>query len=157
MSTREASGQAPSAETSRTPTVGDVMRPAAATTVEPRAHLAAAAYLMKRTGDSALVVTTDDDHRAPLGVVTDGDIAQAVADGRDLEQVRIGDMLSRKTYDVAPGTPVVEALRVMADRRLHHLLVVTEGGLTGIVDMIDLCRAQQDGDASWGASRTADG
>ncbi|WP_029429497.1 cyclic nucleotide-binding/CBS domain-containing protein [Blastococcus sp. URHD0036] len=156
MSPRGASGQAPSTDTVRSPTVGDVMRPAA-TTVETRAHLAAAAYLMKRTGDSALVVTTDDDRRAPLGVVTDGDISQAVADGRDLEQVRIGELLTRTTYDVPPGTPVVEALRVMADRRLHHLLVVTEGGLTGIVDMIDLCRAQLDDDQAWGASRTADG
>jgi CBS domain-containing protein len=148
--------QRSSTSTLRTPTVDDVMRPAA-TTVEPRAHLAAAAYLMKRTGDSALVVTTDDERRAPLGVITDGDIAQAVADGRDLEQVRIGDLLSRTTYDVPPGTPVVDALRVMADRRLHHLLVVTDGCLTGIVDMIDLCRAQLDGDPAWSGSRTADG
>jgi CBS domain-containing protein len=129
------------------------MRPAA-TTVEPRAHLAAAAYLMKRTGDSALVVTTDDALRAPLGVITDGDIAQAVADGRDLERLRISDVLSPETYDVAPSTSVVEALRLMADHRVHHLLVVTEGGLTGIVDMIDLCRAQLDDDPRWAAPST---
>jgi signal-transduction protein with cAMP-binding, CBS, and nucleotidyltransferase domain len=149
-------GPPPSTRTLRAPTVDDVMRPAA-TTVEPRAHLAAAAYLMKRTGDSALVVTTDDERHAPLGVVTDADISQAVADGRDLEQVRMTDVLSRTTYHVPPGTPVVEALRVMADRRLHHLLVVTDGCLTGIVDMIDLCRAQLDGDPAWSDSRTADG
>jgi CBS domain-containing protein len=156
MSTSDLRGGTPQhAGERRTATVGDLMRPAA-TTVEPRAHLAAAAYLMKRTGDSALVVTTDDGLRAPLGVITDGDIAQAVADGRDLEHLRISDMLSGKPYDVEPGTPVVEALRMMTDRRLHHLLVVTEGGLTGIVDMIDLCRAQLDGDAAWGAPRAAD-
>jgi CBS domain-containing protein len=151
MATSGLRGGAPPPGTGRTPTVGDLMRPAA-TTVEPRAHLAAAAYLMKRTGDSALVVTTDDELHAPLGVVTDGDIAQAVADGHDLERVRISDVVSRAMFDVAPGTPVVEALRLMADRRVHHLLVVTEGGLTGIVDMIDLCRAQLDDDPAWSAA-----
>jgi CBS domain-containing protein len=156
MSTSGLRGEAPPSSTPRSPTVADLMRPAA-TTVEPRAHLAAAAYLMKRTGDSALVVTTDDALHAPLGVITDGDIAQAVADGQDLEHLRISDMLPRQTYDVAPGTSVVDALRVMADRRLHHLLVVTDGGLTGIVDMIDLCRAQLADDPGWGAPRAANG
>jgi len=116
------------------------MRPPA-TTVERRAHLAAAAYLMKRSGDSALVVTTDDGTRTPLGVITDADIAQAVADGRDLEQVRISDLLARGTVGVAPGTPVGDATRLMLDRGLHHLPVVDDGGLVGIVDMADMCRA----------------
>ncbi|WP_448608682.1 CBS domain-containing protein [Geodermatophilus sp. URMC 60] len=116
------------------------MRPPA-TTVEPRAHLAAAAYLMKRSGDSALVVTTDDGTRTPLGVITDADITQAVADGCDLEQVRISDLLARGTVDVPPATPVEEATRLMLDRGLHHLLVVEDGGLVGIVDVTDVCRA----------------
>ena len=126
--------------TTARPTVGSVMRPPV-TTVELRAHLAAAAYLMKRSGDSALVVTTDDGTRTPLGVITDADIAQAVADGRDLEQVRISDLLARRTVGVAPGTPVGDATRLMLESGQHHLPVVDDGGLVGIVDMADMCRA----------------
>jgi acetylornithine deacetylase len=37
---------------------------------------------MKKSGGSALVVTTDDGNRRPLGIVTDSDISQAVADER---------------------------------------------------------------------------
>lgn len=121
-------------------TVRDVMRPPA-TTVEPRAHLAAAAYLMKRRHDSALVVTTDDDSSRPVGVITEADITQAVADSRNLEEVRISDLLGRPPLTVEPGTPVDEATHVMLDSDVHHLLVVEGTRLVGIVDMADLCRA----------------
>jgi CBS domain-containing protein len=96
---------------------------------------------MKRSGDSVLVVTTDDRTPAPLGVITDADITQAVADGCDLDQVRISDRLGRGMVHVAPGTPVDEAARLMLEMGLHHLLVVDDGGLVGIIDMMDVCRA----------------
>ncbi len=122
-----------------TPTVGGVMRPPV-TTVEVQAHLAAAAYLMKRSGDTALVVTRSDDTGIPIGIVTDADVSQAVADGRDLEQVRVGDLLSGAPVSVAPDTAIGDAVRLMVERRLHHLLVLSGGVLVGIVDVLDLCR-----------------
>ena len=140
MSTSGARGVVPDAGTGHRTSVGQLMR-LPATTVEPRAHLAAAAYLMKRSGDSVLVVTTDDRTPAPLGVITDADITQAVADGCDLDQVRISDRLGRGMVHVAPGTPVDEAARLMLEMGLHHLLVVDDGGLVGIIDMMDVCRA----------------
>ncbi|MGY1698208.1 CBS domain-containing protein [Geodermatophilus sp. SYSU D00766] len=128
------------------PTVGSAMRPPV-TSVELRAHLAAAAYLMKRSGDTALVVTRADDTGVPIGIVTDADVSQAVADGHDLEQLRVSDVVSGPPVTVAPDTPVPEALRAMVDHRLHHLLVLAEGRLAGIVDMLDLCRVSLDGPA----------
>jgi CBS domain-containing protein len=118
------------------PTVADVMRPAV-TTVEPRAHLAGAAYLMKHSGDNALVVTADE---RPVAVVTDTDISQAVADGRNLEEVRINDLPRREPIVVTPDTDVLTATRTMLLHRIHHLPVVDGDRLVGIVDMTDLCR-----------------
>src|SRR3954451_802147 len=123
-----------------TPTVGEVMRPPA-TTVETQAHLAAAAYLMKRSHDNALVVVSDDDTRRPLGIITDADVSQAVADGRNPEQVRISELhIGRQLATVEPDTPTDTALRRMLDIDAHHLVVVRDGGSVGIVDMSDLCR-----------------
>jgi signal-transduction protein with cAMP-binding, CBS, and nucleotidyltransferase domain len=130
----------PAAAPARQQTVGDLMRPPT-TTVELRAHLAAAAYLMDTSGDDALVVTTDGTPRAPLGVITEGDITQAVARNEDLETVRISDLLPREMATVAPGTPVDEATRLMLETGNHHLVVVSEGGVVGIVDVVDVCRA----------------
>ena len=122
-------------------TVGQVMRPPA-TTVETRAHVAAAAYLMKRSRDTALVVVSNDSIRSPLGIITDADVSQAVADGRDLEQVRVGDLIKgRDPVTVGPDTPIEAALRLMLDTVHHHLVVVENAGCVGIVDMTDLCRA----------------
>jgi CBS domain-containing protein len=121
------------------PTVGDVMR-RATTTVEPGAHLAGAAYLMKHSGDTALVITTNDDEARPLAVLTDTDISQAVADGRNLEETRINDLPLRDPVVVEPGTDVVSAARTMLLHRIHHLPVVDGGRLVGMVDLTDLCR-----------------
>ncbi len=129
--------------TAAPPTVQAVMRPPV-TTVEQRAHLAAAAYLMKRSGDTALVVVRGDDPGVPLGIVTDADVTQAVADGRDLEQLRVTDVLSSRPVTVAPDTTVGAALRTMVQHRIHHLLVLADGRLVGIVDMLELCRVSLD-------------
>jgi signal-transduction protein with cAMP-binding, CBS, and nucleotidyltransferase domain len=121
-------------------TVEQLMRPPA-TTVEPGAHLAAAAYLMRRDGGTALVVTTDDERHEPLGIVTDGDITQAVADGRELGETRINQVIDGDPLYVDVSTGVREAAELMLSRSVHHLPVVRDGGLVGLVDMSDICRA----------------
>ena len=61
-------------------TAGDVMRPPPPT-VEQQAHVAAAAYLMKHAGTTALMVL-DPEAGQPTGIITEADVARAVADGR---------------------------------------------------------------------------
>src|SRR5690348_15448627 len=85
-------------------TVADVMRPAL-TTVEPDAHLAAAAYLMKHAGASALVILDTEQDKLPLGLITEADIVAAVADGKDVNDVRIRDLMtSDLTFSTAATT-----------------------------------------------------
>jgi CBS domain-containing protein len=74
-------------------TVADVMRPAPAT-IEPRDHVAAAAYLMKHAGVTALVVVDDDHAKQPVGIITEADIARAVADGKDVNDLRIRALIT---------------------------------------------------------------
>src|SRR2546430_4027715 len=97
-----ARGSAPR-EPGRHATVRECVRPAV-TTVELNAHLAAAAYLMRRAGDTAVVVTTDDERRRPIGVVTDTDIAQAGADGRDVNEVRLDEIVGPEPVTKQPRT-----------------------------------------------------
>ena len=120
-------------------TVGDVMRPAT-TTVETDAHLASAAYLMKRAGDSALVVTTQDGVGFPVAVITDAHITQAVADGKDLGEVRINHLGLPRPVCVGPALPVTEAAQHMLSGNIGHLPVVSEDRLVGLVDLQAVCR-----------------
>lgn len=121
-------------------TVGQVMR-SPTTTVEPDSHVASAAYLMKKSQDSALVITADDNGRTPLAVITDADISQAVADGKDLNDTRLNQLHLPRPVAADPGTPVAAAAAQMLDGHLLHLPVVEEGRLVGLVDIADVCRA----------------
>ena len=61
-------------------TVANIMRPPL-TTVEQAAHVAAVAYLMKHAGATALMVL-DAQAGQPIGIITQADIARAVATER---------------------------------------------------------------------------
>lgn len=134
------SAEKPSSPVPHAPaTAADVMRPAL-TTVETNAHLAAAAYLMKHAGETALVVV-DEQARRPIGLVTDADIAQAVADQLDVNQVRIQDLMVTNPTFVTTTATIREAAEMMITARIRHLPVVGNVGLVGIVDIGDVCRA----------------
>jgi uncharacterized protein (DUF427 family)/CBS domain-containing protein len=120
--------------------VADLMR-AAVVSVERDAHLAAVAYLMRRAGETALVVVNDTEQRTPLAVITDTDVAQAIADGRDPNEVRISDLVHRDPITVSPDASLVRAATVMVSAGIRHLPVVADDRLLGIVDISDACRA----------------
>ena len=118
------------------------MRPAV-TAVERNAHLAAAAYLMKHAHDSALVVINEGD--VPTAIITDSDVAQAVADGRDLDQVRISDLVAREPVTVRPDDGRRrEAAALIVASGIRHLPVVDDDRLLGMIDISDACRGLLD-------------
>lgn len=121
-------------------TAADVMQPALST-VEPEDHAAAAAYLMRHAGATALVVVDDEEARRPLGLVTEADIVRAVADKKDLDQIRIRDLMTKDLTVITADASVREAAESMLAGHFRHLPVVGEAGLIGIVDIGDVCRA----------------
>jgi CBS domain-containing protein len=122
-------------------TVGDVMRPAL-TAVEPNDHLAAAAYLMKHAGTTSLVVITDEEARKPVGLITEADIVKAVADGKNLDDVRILAQMTGNPIVIRIMTSIREAARTMVTGHFRHLPVVgDDGSLKGMVDILDICGA----------------
>jgi CBS domain-containing protein len=122
-------------------TVRHVMRPPT-TTIEPDAHLAAAAYLIKHNHDTALLVVNDDAHE-PIGMITDHDITKAVAHGRNLEETRIRQIVHGKPVTAEADVSIGEATRLMLAAGLHHLPVVEDRRLIGVVDLADICRVCQ--------------
>ena len=119
--------------------VRELMRPPVVS-VERDAHLAAAAYLMKKAGDTALVVVDDEADRRPVAVITDTDIAAAVADGKDPNDIRISDLPARQPITVPPEETAASAANIMVSARIRHLPVVDDGRLVGMVDIVDACR-----------------
>ena len=121
-------------------TAGDLMRPPGET-VEVDAHVAAAAYLLRHERTRALVVTTDDDARKPVAVVTEADVAKAVAEGRNIEDLRIFELGSRRLASVEPTTRLADAAEIMRATGLQYLPVVEAGRLSGVLHIGDVDKA----------------
>jgi CBS domain-containing protein len=118
-------------------TAADLMRPPL-TTVEPQGHVAAAAYLMKHAGTTALMVL-DPQTGQPAGIITEADIAHAVADGKNVNSTRIYEVMTTRPTVINTTTSVRDAARVMTSGHFRHLPVVGDAGLVGIVDITDVC------------------
>jgi CBS domain-containing protein len=120
-------------------TVAAVMKPPV-TTVELNDHVAAAAYLMKH-GRSTSLVVMDSRTDQPIGIITDTDVAHAVADGKDVNDVRIRDVMTQSPTVVTPATSVRDAAELMTSHRFRHLPVVDGSRLVGVVDIDGVCLA----------------
>ena len=110
------------------------------TTVEQYDHVAAAAYLMKHAGTTALIVLDAATDRL-IGIITEADVADAVADGKDVNEVRIHNVMTTRPTVITPATSIREAAKIMTSSRFQHLLVMDDTGLRGVVHISDVCRA----------------
>jgi CBS domain-containing protein len=127
-------------------TAADIMRPPL-TTVNQNDHVAAAAYLMKHAGTTALMVL-DTHADQPAGIITEADIAHAVADGKDVNSTRIYELMTTRPTVITATTSVRDAAKVMTRGHFRHLPVVGDAGLVGIVDITDVCLALLASDVS---------
>jgi CBS domain-containing protein len=127
-------------------TAADVMRPPP-TTVEQQGHLAAAAYLMKHAGATALMVL-DAWTAQPVGIITEADVGRAAADGKDVNRVRISELMTTRPTVITTTTSARDAAKVMTSGHFRHLPVAGDAGLAGIADITDVCRALLEPDIS---------
>ena len=119
-------------------TAADVMQPPL-TTVNQHDHVAAAAYLMKHAGATSLMVM-DAQNGQPAGIITEADITHAIADGKDVNDTWVDAVMTTRPA-VTPTTSIHDTAEIMAARHFRHLPVVSDTGLLGVVDIIDVCRA----------------
>jgi CBS domain-containing protein len=119
-------------------TVADIMWPPV-TTVGQHDHVAAAAYLMKHAGTTALLVL-DAQTGQPVGIITAADVARAVADGKDVNTVWASAVITTRPA-LPTTTSIPDAAKIMTTGHHRHLPVAGDAGLLGVVDIIDVCRA----------------
>jgi CBS domain-containing protein len=119
-------------------TAADVMQPPL-TTVNQHDHVAAAAYLMKHTGTTSLMVM-DAQNGQPAGIITEADIAHAIADGKDVNDTWVDAVMTTRPA-VTTTTSIRDTAKIMTARHFRHLPVASDTGLLGVVDIIEVCRA----------------
>jgi CBS domain-containing protein len=94
---------------------------------------------MKHAGTTALMVT-DSQTGQPAGIITEADIARAIANGKDLNDVRIHAVTITRPA-VTATTSIRDAAAIMTAKRLRHLPVTGAVGLLGVIHIADVCRA----------------
>jgi CBS domain-containing protein len=75
------------------------------------------------------------------GIFTERDVLRLAGEGADFDRVRVGDVMTTSLVTVGPDDGVLEAARLMGERRIRHLPVVEGGNVIGLVGIRDVLGA----------------
>lgn len=96
-----------------------------------------------RDGDMGSVPVVEDGKL--IGIVTDRDIVvRSIADGKDASSP-VGESMTTEIFSVRPDDFAFEAIRLMGDKQVRRIPVVSENGdLEGIIAMADIALEMED-------------
>jgi CBS domain-containing protein len=116
-------------------TVADVMTPSPRTCT-PFSSVQEAALIFRDADCGAVPVVEDGQ---PVGVLTDRDVALALADYPDLAGRAVADIMTRGVVSVPPTSSLDEARARFGEKAVRRLLVVDPSGqLIGILAWADI-------------------
>lgn len=122
-------------------TVGSLMN-RSPVMVSPESRLAEVVHCMQAQQVSCLIVV---EGRAPLGVVTEGDLVRVLSemlDGKSSKSVCAEEFMSSPPLAVEESTALFDALVLTQSHGIRHLPVVDKAGLlAGVLSYIDLAHA----------------
>ena len=104
----------------------------------PEATLTDVACLLVSANIGVVVLGAED---KVIGIVSERDIARAVAEGRNPATTQALDVASTSLIWCDANATVAEIAAEMMDRYVRHLLVEVDGQLVGIVSARDLLGA----------------
>lgn len=124
-------------------TAREIMTPDAAFCPEDTTA-ADAARLMADEGVGAVPVCDAEGRLS--GVITDRDLAmQIVAEGRDPQKVRLGELVDgSEVVTIGADDSVEEAIRTMKEHAVRRLPVIDGHALVGMLSQADIARAMPD-------------
>jgi CBS domain-containing protein len=129
------------------PVPNDMMRPLSdlmsdeLLTVGPDTSIKQTAALMTQRRFSSVLVMID--HRL-VGIVTDRDIrSRAVAEGLDLQQ-SVTTIMTTQPLTLSPSCSIFDATLFMTQSSIHHIPIITDEKVVGIITASDLMLARKD-------------
>jgi len=73
-----------------------------------------------------------------LGIVTERDVVQTVAQGGNVDTATVGEIMTSDVLTVPPDMALYEAARLMVSRWVRHLPVVRDDQVVGVLSLRDL-------------------
>ena len=115
----------------------------AVTSAPPETTIAALLDLLAERRIGAVIVSADG---GVDGIVSERDVVRALRTaGAALLDAPISSVMTADVVVSAPGDTVEDMMRVMTERRIRHVPVVTEGGrIAGIISIGDVVKSRID-------------
>ncbi len=105
-------------------------------TIAPDLTVAAAAEVLIRNQVGSVLVM---DGGRLVGIFTERDILRrVVGERRDPGTTRVAEVMTRELVVMRPSSSVVDAMRVISEKRIRHIPVVDGGNVVGVVSQGDL-------------------
>jgi CBS domain-containing protein len=103
--------------------------------IEPEATAREAAQRMVQAAVGSIAVC---DGTRLVGIFTERDVLRLAAEGKNLDEIRVGDVMTTALVTVSGGDDILAAARLMGERNIRHLPVVEGENLLGIVGIRDV-------------------
>ncbi len=101
--------------------------------VAPEVTVAEAARQMQRARIGSVLVATE-----PPGIVTDRDLRGRVLAANMPPETPVIHVMTRPLKTIDSDAPAFTALRLMIDENIHHLPVIEQGKIVGVISATDL-------------------
>ena len=101
---------------------------------------------LMRDGDFGVLPVVERETSRLVGILTDRDmVVRAVADGRNVTETTVSDVMSDKLFTAKPDDFAFEAVRTMGERQVRRIPIVDDAGvLQGIIAMADIALEMED-------------
>jgi len=77
------------------------------------------------------------------GIITEQDIVRKViSKDQDAKEAKVEDFMEKRLITVAPDVDVFDALKMMTDANIRHLLVMHEKRMVGFITLKDILKIQ---------------
>ena len=76
----------------------------------------------------------------PLGIITRYGLAQSELRGKQPDSTHVWEVCSYKPVSLPPDAPLTEAAELMLQHHIHHVLVMQDGVMKGIVSSFDFVK-----------------
>lgn len=112
-------------------------------TASPDLTVAALLDLLAEHQVGAVVVS--DDGASVSGIVSERDVVRAMRTaGAALLERPVGELMTADVISATPTEPVENMMRLMTERRIRHVPVVSDGRLCGIISIGDVVKSRID-------------
>lgn len=89
---------------------------------------------------SSVAVLDEDKHA--FGIITEEDIVKAEEKEVNFKSTQAWEICSHRLISIESSKPIKDAIALMVEKNIHHLAVLDEGQLVGIISSLDILRNQ---------------